>query len=242
MNEFSDIRMLERWEDWRAIKNLMGKYTSSILIKKEREIFGLFWSRSCDDVCLTFNNGSYVGADAIRGYYDAVDRNTRIKAAVIKNAFADKLKDKSADELYGAGPFDNLPVSTPLIELAGDGLTAKGLWQCTGSYADVTVSGPVSYWTWGYYAVDFIKEDGEWRIWHLVYVNDVDTICGQTWVCENIPYPEVEAFAVVRECSLPEYSVSRVVRELYSETRPFTRTPRLPEAYDAFSDTFSYGI
>ena len=25
----------------------------------------------------------------------------------------------------------------------------------------------VAYWIWGLYAIDFIKEDGEWKFWHF---------------------------------------------------------------------------
>lgn len=242
MSRLSDTQSLVKWEDRRAIKNLMGKYTSACLIKKELEIFDTFWSGGSEDVCLGFNDGYYVGTNAVKGYYQAVHQNTQKKAEIIKNVFADKLTDKEAEDMYGAGPFDNRPVSTPLIEIAGDGKTAKGIWQSTGSYADITASGPVSFWTWGFYTVDFIKENGFWKIWHLSYVNDVDTMCGQTWTRANIPFPEAPAFSDASECILPEYCVTVPVRERYHEKRPFTKTPRLPEPYEMFADTFSYGI
>ena len=61
---------------------------------------------------------------------------------------------------------------TPVIEVAGDGKTAKGIWYSIGLAVNGNVSadGQASIstgWMWEKYAVDFVKEDGEWRIWHL---------------------------------------------------------------------------
>lgn len=66
---------------------------------------------------------------------------------------------------------------TPVIEVAGDGKTAKMLCYSIG----LSVQGSIdesgntstrSNWMWEKYAVDFVKEDGEWKIWHLVNVHD----------------------------------------------------------------------
>jgi len=61
---------------------------------------------------------------------------------------------------------------TPVIEVAGDGKTAKGIWYSIGLAVNgtVTASGPTSVstgWMWEKYAVDFAYEDGKWKIWHL---------------------------------------------------------------------------
>jgi hypothetical protein len=66
---------------------------------------------------------------------------------------------------------------TPVIEVAGDGKTAKGIWYSIGIAVRANVKSDLSYtkntqWMWEKYAVDFIKEDGEWKIWHLINVMD----------------------------------------------------------------------
>ena len=52
--------LVERWEDQRTIKNLMGKYVNCLLLNRQGEIFDSFFS--------TFNDGSYIGPDAVKGY------------------------------------------------------------------------------------------------------------------------------------------------------------------------------
>mgnify|MGYP002082210673 FL=1 len=126
--------------------------------------------------------------------------------------------------------------------MAEDGETAKGLWFCLGCNAEVTTRGPEASWTWGYFAVDFtfIKEQEDWKIWHLQYLNDVDSLCGQSWGKNVTPYPEDDAFAPLKDFELPPYTVTETVRPLYSVDRPLTEAPRIPEPYDTFANTFSY--
>lgn len=128
-----------------------------------------------------------------------------------------------------------------MIEVAEDGETAKGLWFCLGCNAEVTTRGPEASWTWGYFAGDFVYENDDWRIWHLQYLNDIDSLCGQSWGKEVTPYPEEDAFAPLGQFEMPPYTVAETVRPLYRVDRPLTLTPRIPEPYDTFANTFSYG-
>ena len=102
--------------------------------------------------------------------------------------------------------------------------------------------GPVANWTWGYFAADFVRTEDGWKIWHLSYTNDVDCICGQSWGKEKQPLPELPEFAELGEFKYPEYTVSKTIRTLYTPARPHTDAPRIPEPYNTFADTFSYGI
>ena len=80
--------------------------------------------------------------------------------------------------------------TTPIIEIAGDCKTAKGVWLMAGAEggampADVNKDEEVvpestmvgaeagskfrnwATWAWCKYAIDFIVEDGQWKIWHF---------------------------------------------------------------------------
>ena len=56
-----------------------------------------------------------------------------------------------------------------MIEVAGDGKTAKGVWIGIGFVArtDAQTGEAQCFWEWGKYGVDFIKEDGVWKFWHF---------------------------------------------------------------------------
>ncbi len=76
--------------------------------------------------------------------------------------------------------------TTPVIEVSADGTTAKGVWLMAGTESGLTdpevakgvpewvfSGGEVdgkrvwAHWVWCKYGVDFLKQDGEWRIWHF---------------------------------------------------------------------------
>lgn len=241
MIQFTTEQLVQRWEDQRAIKNLMGKYANCVILNREQDIFDLFWSREAD-ICLSFNDGAYVGADAVSGYYQACYERNALVARLLRDRFPEVLGQLSDEEVYGVGPFKVKPLACPVIEVAVDGKTAKGLWYCQGAYNDVETCGPVAHWTWGYFAVDFMRTGTGWKIWHLSYTNDVDGICGQSWGKPQQILPELPEFAALSDFHYPPYSVVKNLRALYTPDRPHTNCPDIPEPYDTFADTFSYGI
>ncbi|MCC8357869.1 MAG: nuclear transport factor 2 family protein [Oscillospiraceae bacterium] len=237
--EFTTEQLTTRWEDQRAIKNLMGKYANLVLLNREGEVFDLLWSEN--EPQLGFNDGWYLGADAVRGYYDACVERNALVASLLQKRFPEKLGDKTAEEIYGVGPFKVEPMASPIIEVAADGQTAKGLWCCQGARNDVETCGPRARWTWGWFAVDFVKEASGWRIWHMRYEKDVDRTCGQTWGAPEEAYPALPEFAPLGGFQYPPYTAAETLRVLYSPERPLTEAPRIPEPYASFGETFTYG-
>jgi hypothetical protein len=79
-------------------------------------------------------------------------------------------------------------LATPVIVVAGDGQTAKAVWQSFGNVSGTNMA----QWTEEKYGMDFIKEDGKWKIWHLrTYVEfytNVDS--AKLWLTQNLAAPE----------------------------------------------------
>lgn len=241
-SNFTTEQLMDRWEDQRDIKNLMGIYVNYIIMNDDAKIFHDLWAQQQNDVCYGDNNGWYFGRTSVCGYYQAIhDRNVLV-AELLQKKFPEEIGGKTPDEIFGIGTFRDFPVANPVIEVAEDGKTAKGLWYCWGSHAEVTGAGPSSNWTWGYYAADFIREDDKWKIWHLEITNDVDARCGTNWGKPAEPMPQLPEFAPLNDFEMPAYSVARTNRAYYSAARPLTPSPRIPEPYSTFADTFSYGI
>lgn len=75
------------------------------------------------------------------------------------------------------GHFCEHPVSSPLIEVAADGRTAKCVWSTFGPETGKANPDDEEYepmWMYGKFAVDMIKEkDGKWRMWHFQVIPDI---------------------------------------------------------------------
>ena len=78
---------------------------------------------------------------------------------------------------------------TPVVVVAGDGQTAQAVWQSFGNVSGTNML----QWTEEKYAMDFIKEDGKWKIWHLrTYVEfytNADSSNTKLWASQNLAAP-----------------------------------------------------
>ena len=141
--QFTPDELADRWYDRREIVNLAGKFVTSILLKQEDSIFDRFWSQG-DDACLSFNDGSYQGSAAVREYFAVTAENTGKMSRILRELFPEELSGLSEEELYGVGQLRGLPITAPVIEIAEDGQTAKGIWHIQGSDNGLTPYGPLS--------------------------------------------------------------------------------------------------
>lgn len=232
--------LVTRWEQLRAIKNLMGRMSADYVLKKEGEMFETYWARR-EDVSLGVNEGWYVGAEAVSGYYRTLAEQIMAQSRLLQSIFPQELGEKTDEELRGVGTMDYKPIDTPVVEIAADGQTAKGIWCIRGSHTKITTAGPVAYWEWGWFAADFVLEDGAFRIWHLQYLQEVLRPNGHPWYGSGDVYPELPEFAPAAEFRFPQPNEPQVLRPRYTADRPFMPSPRVPEPYDTFADTFSYG-
>ena len=237
---YTPEQLLDRWEERREIMNLMSRYTYCYTIKREKDIYDMFWSHR-DDIALGVNQGWYLGPDAVSGYYRAIHEKILLKSGIIEKLFPEKTRDLTEQERYGVGSMEYKPLDTAVVEIAGDMQTAKGLWCCRGSYLDLTTGGPVSYWEWSFFAVDFVREGDAWKILHMQYLMEIDSPCGKSWAQPFEGYPDEPGFEAMADFRMPEPTRPEVLRELYSPTRAFRPAPRTPEPYDTFAHTFTYG-
>lgn len=149
----------------------------------------------------------------------------------IKGYYGIKVDQKS---MPGGFMFHTL--TTPIVVVAEDRRTAKGVWYTpgmVGSYKDAS-------WLWERYGVDFANENGHWKIWHLHVYTDFGLSVfrgdqqkgehfGIEFAPDAFPPPQVKA----------SYQSKIGYRELGPESYPVL-VPRLPEAYRTFDETFSY--
>lgn len=239
---FTPEQILERWEHQREIKNIMVRMISQdYLFRKENEAYSRYWSQR-EDVCLGVNEGYYRGTEAVKGYFKAIEAQTKLESALIQKKYPNRLAAKSNEEIYGVGILHYKAMEIPVVEIAGDGETAKAIYHIHGSNTRLTPAGQVSYWERAYVACDFIREDGQWRVWHMLYVYDIDHPCGTKWTDTAPVYEEDPIYAAVKDFHFPAPNVPCTVRELYSAGRKLTPPPEYPVRYETFAETFSYGI
>ena len=143
---------VQRLLDIQEIRNLMGKYEYYGFNNDPESIVAMFSTRP----------DAYVDCEGI-GVLEG--------PAGIRKFFVDWHKSLNGDV---NGVFSIHAVTTEVIEVAEDGRTARGIWISPGAEAKHSGEGTLeSYWIWGKYTVDFIKEDGQWKFWKFRIPHDL---------------------------------------------------------------------
>ncbi|WP_310535011.1 nuclear transport factor 2 family protein [Novosphingobium sp.] len=151
-----------RAHDRAAVENLFGRYMTLHNAFRDPEIIPLWVKKGTPDVRAQYsNNGVYTNWDNIMSYH--------------------------AQRPNPPGKLIYHFLASPIIEVAADGKTAKGMWLMSGLESgltapeaakgapdfmyekNVTVDGKKVWMHTVYakYGVDFIKQDGAWKIWHF---------------------------------------------------------------------------
>ena len=166
--------------DRAAVENLFSRYKYLHNAFQDNQIVDLWAKKGTPDIRAQYSNlGVYTNWDSIISYHR--DRPSPIGKLLFHY------------------------VTTPIIEVAGDGQTAKGLWIVNGLESGLTdpehaknmpdwmfekdmVDGKKVWMHNVYlkYGIDFIKQDGQWKIWHFHCFEVARAPYGMGW----IPLPQ----------------------------------------------------
>lgn len=227
---------IRRVWDVLEIKNLMARrayYNSFRLYRQTMEELWVTSPQRRADASYGQNGGYQIG-------YDGIFENMVILA---EQRQAERLRafrqaDPSiipAEENLGIGEMEMHPLTTPLVEVAEDGLTAKGMWYCPSS---ATVSAPdgtiCAQWIYERIGVDFVKEDGRWKIWHLFCGTDITQTPGTDRAEEDIrDLPLVPA---------PDSGIQlSQAYQAYTPQYNWSAYPPVPWPHKSFDPADSYG-
>lgn len=208
----------------------------------QRELDELF-AKKQPDLSFGTNAGYWIGYASIKKAY--VDW-FKVQAAKDLAALARRNpKIKNVPENLLAGTSMMHTITTPLIVVADDGQTAKGLFYSPGQVTQTPLGQPSANWMWERYAIDFIREDGQWRIWHFNVFTDFSIAPGGDWTKpaaagapivlqpgEVLPWEDLNA---------PKFDVPAQPFRSYAIDVVRGEKPRIPVPYRTFSETFSYG-
>lgn len=236
--EFTDDELIRRVWDVEEIKKVVNKrvyYQTNEW--REQELNDLWVSEDANKATASFgkNTGYYVGMDEIKKYY--VDHHIEDRKAQLAAISAANPEIANTEENLHIGCLVSHPVSTGLVELAGDGKTAKGIWYSIGQETTANPDGTgTALWEPGKVAYDFIKEGDEWKIWHLVEANDLYSEAGENYSEQEV-YHNYETNPIDIEFGEPTIKV--ITHN--TDFNWWDNYPAMPEPYDTWSDDISYG-
>lgn len=134
-------------------RELMDRCSYMFSNHQNNELLSMWAERG--DTYLEMPWGGYVGIDGVRKFF------------TVENC---DLTDERAKELY-TGTMELHSLGTFVAEAAGDGETVRILWGTDSAltYRRKKPDGDTKWggWSWNEMGVDFLKVDGQWKIWHV---------------------------------------------------------------------------
>jgi hypothetical protein len=131
---------VQRLEDMIEIQSLQSKYIHYLFKQRFDRIVDECFAKNLPDVSVEFSDsGVYRGLESVRALYRSFDVTKTIPGFFILHMTVN-----------------------PVIEISKDGLSARSHWLSPGAAG----SDKSAAWIWGPFYVDYVKEDGRWRIAH----------------------------------------------------------------------------
>ncbi len=227
--------------DTLAVQNVMGRHAFYHGAGKNCDELKAIWATKSGDDTFSNPHGSWVGMKNIYNSYCLANTENQKKALEALRAKYPEIKD--SPESYGVGDFLIHTLTTPIIEIAGDGKSAKGMWYSPGVMVGAKPDGTAGgIWFFEKYGVDFVKEDGQWKIWHIQMFYDFTGPLEHGLADVPIQRDMSKVEAGEKQFEDPLMKQQKLNPHGYKDWSP-TTVPvmiRTPEPYYTFGDTFSY--
>jgi hypothetical protein len=168
-----DAKITRLW-DIENIKMTVNRFVYYLANEEPQRALDELWVKGVElrkTASLGYNTGYYIGIDEVKRHL-VDERKAWLEANLKTRAEADKEIDASGENLgYGVATLNT--VSTPLAVVADDGKTARFLGDSIGFTTEGNPDDTAtSYLTFDLVLADLVLEEGEWKIWHVVYQHD----------------------------------------------------------------------
>jgi hypothetical protein len=197
----------ERLQAVHEIQNVAAKYYNT---KNKPEVFALKQPDVSVEIAMW---GKFIGPEKVKQLFAAEGGHTPPPGMLIEHQ-----------------------LTTPYIQVAADGQTAKGVWCSPGietypGETDHEEGGKLTaHWCWAKYAADFIKEDGEWKVWHYHFYDTFMCPYHKSWV--ETPQPPLDVVWEHRGGLQPDSPPT--YRSSYFPDRVREMRPAVPEPYETW--------
>lgn len=165
MSDSANLNMhADRLYGARECRHLVSRYAYYFSALRTVELAGL-WAKRDDSIYIT-TWGEYNGYKSIRRH------------------FVEEIGDRDDSDMkeFMKGKAFIRDFNTEMLQVAGDGNTARGSWISMGHDAYVRPDGIAQAdWVWNKYAIEFIKTEEGWKIWKMHIFPVFSTPFEQAW-------------------------------------------------------------
>lgn len=162
----------QRALDYFEIQKVWAAHGYCYRAQQQRYELENYWAKEHDDIMYAHGTAAFEGRDVVMEYYaGGNEKMNRGKLELMHKLFPEvELKDEN----LGIGDLVVRLQTSPYIEIAKDGMTAKGLWYTLGYNIEPDVNGELDQMVLlAKESVDFVRERDGWKIWHFRDSTDI---------------------------------------------------------------------
>ena len=234
LNQYSDDEMILRAWDKECIQDTMGRFMLYWGNGERRRVMDELWVKKAEnrkDASFGTNIGFFVGYDEVVRHF--VTEYEEKQAEVLKT-----FKDEGcADAKPGIGMTTMHSCTTPVLFIANDGLTARYICYDLGMSGWGKPNGTADcYFEIGLFFAEFIKEDGVFKLWHVVEQHDYTVKSGTDY--NDVP-------VVIKDPNDPHkknYGSPTIKKDVYNEAFGWEYLfEDMPKPYKVYEEENGYG-
>ena len=233
---YTNEEQVERIWDREEVTMLLNRHCYLAANGQRREALNTLWVTRPEHratASLGYNNGYYVGMEEIARHF-VLDEDARVRASLASFTAADPALGEDA---LGLGMVRMDTLTTPLVYLADDGRSARYLGYRLGFQAAGKPDGDADcYLDFGLVFADLLKEDGAWKLWHLVLEHDHTVTVGEHY--EDLPVLRDQYTDPLEEQNGTPTIQTPVYQPLFGWEYMWQD---MPKPYYTYSETESYG-
>ncbi len=180
---YTEDELIERIWDTENVRHTINRYCYYISNEDPRRAVNELWVSRPENrrtASYAVNSGYYVGLDEVVRHL-VLDRSEHLYANLKERSDRDSGVEFSNLNL-GYGCATMMTMNTPLIKIADDGRSARFMGYSIGFTADGNADETATaYMVFDRVFADLLKEDGEWRIWHMAVTHDHTMEAGENY-------------------------------------------------------------
>ena len=234
---YTPYEEIERIWDLEQVKTVMAKHAYLYSGDQRRRELDELWVQSPEHRSTAsqgYNNGFYCGMEEIARHY-VLERFQHRQSQ--SRSFLENDPSLTPASALGLGIFNVHSANTPVIYVAEDGQTARYLAFDFGLYTAGKPDGDCdAFFTAGNVYCELCKEQGDWKIWHLILEHDHSIPVGQDY--GDVP-------TVLRPGDDPaaeEAGTPPTARQLHDPMLGWEHLYQdMPKAYHTYDALHSYG-
>lgn len=214
---------------YRQVCNAQASHNWGYYQHLHKDELDQYWAQTVDSIVYAHGREAFYGHESTYQYYIETPKR------MCENGRINALKNYGiqVDPPEGPGYRVHNVISSPVVEIAGDGNTAQGIWMAHTFMSQIDPDGGASpSFGLAKYGDEFYFENNTWKMWHR-----------RDYVDTMLPCKRLDQEPLENNHPSFQDGVKTIAQEGDMIYRPYSctkREPAIPQPYEAWCEDQSY--